>query len=62
MLKGLAFFVIVIACFRWEAEFVTARKLRQGALPQSYPSRGCADHGAVFGIQATIYTYDGWDG
>jgi APA family basic amino acid/polyamine antiporter len=63
VLKGLAFFVMVIACFsmgggvRHGAE-VAAR----GIAPSLIPAGAALITALLFGIQATIYTYDGWDG
>jgi APA family basic amino acid/polyamine antiporter len=65
VLKGLVFFVMVIACFsfgggaRHAAEAAAAAK----GIPTSVIPVGAALITALlFGIQATIYTYDGWDG
>jgi len=57
LLKGLAFFVMVIACFSFGGHVrhvVTA--------PVSLPAGAALITALLFGIQATIYTYDGWDG
>jgi APA family basic amino acid/polyamine antiporter len=65
VLKGLAFFVIVVACFtlgghlRHAAE---AAPLAQAAAPIVIPAGAALITALLFGIQATIYTYDGWDG
>jgi basic amino acid/polyamine antiporter, APA family len=65
LLKGLAFFVMVIACFtvgggvRHAAEAAAAAK---GIAPVIIPTGAALITGLLFGIQATIYTYDGWDG
>ena len=58
VLKGLAFFVMVIACFTMgrsaHAEILTA--------PAAAVPAGAALITAILlGMQATIYTYDGWD-
>jgi basic amino acid/polyamine antiporter, APA family len=65
VLKGLAFFAIVIACFALgghlhrSAEF---SHVAQAAAPIAIPTGAALIAGLLFGIQATIYTYDGWDG
>ncbi|MGB8493327.1 MAG: APC family permease [Candidatus Acidiferrum sp.] len=65
VLKGLVFFVMVIACFtmgghvRHAAE---AAPLAQSAAPVVIPVGAALITALLFGIQATIYTYDGWDG
>jgi basic amino acid/polyamine antiporter, APA family len=65
VLKGLAFFVIVIACFtmgggvRHAAEAAAATN---GIAPAIIPTGVALIAGLLFGVQATIYTYDGWDG
>jgi APA family basic amino acid/polyamine antiporter len=65
VLKGLVFFVMVIACFtlgghvRHVAE---AAPLAQSAAPVVIPVGAALITALLFGIQATIYTYDGWDG
>ena len=65
VLKGLVFFVMVIACFtmgghvRHAAE---AAPLAQAAAPVAIPVGAALITALLFGIQATIYTYDGWDG
>jgi APA family basic amino acid/polyamine antiporter len=65
VLKGLVFFVMVIACFtmgghvRHAAE---AAPLAQAAAPIVIPVGAALITALLFGIQATIYTYDGWDG
>jgi APA family basic amino acid/polyamine antiporter len=65
VLKGLVFFVMVIACFtmgggmRHAAE---AASLAHAAPPIVIPVGAVLVTALLFGIQATIYTYDGWDG
>jgi len=65
VLKGLVFFVMVIACFtmgghvRHAAE---AAPLAQAAASIVIPVGAALIAAFLFGIQATIYTYDGWDG
>jgi basic amino acid/polyamine antiporter, APA family len=65
VLKGLVFFVMIIACFsmgggvRQAAEATAATR----GIPTSIIPVGAAlITGLLFGIQATIFTYDGWDG
>jgi basic amino acid/polyamine antiporter, APA family len=65
VLKGLVFFVMVIACFsmgggvRHAAETAAAAN---GIAPAVVPAGAALITALLFGIQATIYTYDGWDG
>jgi basic amino acid/polyamine antiporter, APA family len=65
VLKGLVFFVMVIACFtmgggvRHAAEAAAAAN---GIAPAAIPAGAALITALLFGIQATIYTYDGWDG
>ncbi len=65
VLKGLVFFVMVIACFsmgggvRHAAEVAATAK---GIAPPLIPAGAALITALLFGIQATIYTYDGWDG
>jgi APA family basic amino acid/polyamine antiporter len=65
VLKGLVFFVMVIACFtmgggiRHAAE---AAATTQGIPASIIPAGAALITALLFGIQATIYTYDGWDG
>jgi APA family basic amino acid/polyamine antiporter len=65
VLKGLAFFAIVIACFafgghlRLTAESVMATPAASSVL---IPTGALLITGLLLGIQATIFTYDGWDG
>jgi len=65
LLKGLAFLVMVIACFsmgggvRHAAEAVATSN---GVAPSIIPVGAALITALLFGIQATIYTYDGWDG
>jgi APA family basic amino acid/polyamine antiporter len=65
VLKGLAFFAIVIACFafggglRHAAESVAATPAAASVM---VPTGALLITGLLLGIQATIYTYDGWDG
>jgi len=64
VLKGLAFLIFVIACFaygggvRHAAEAISSSSSPSVVLPV-----GAALLTAMlFGVQATVYTYDGWDG
>jgi basic amino acid/polyamine antiporter, APA family len=65
VLKGLAFFIMVIACFamggglRHSSEAAAAA---QGIPATVLPIGAGLITALLFGIQATIYTYDGWDG
>jgi basic amino acid/polyamine antiporter, APA family len=65
VLKGLAFFVIVVACF------TIGGNLRHGAetghpaqapAPLVIPAGAALITALLLGMQAVIYTYDGWDG
>jgi basic amino acid/polyamine antiporter, APA family len=66
VLKGLAFFAIVIACFAFGGRLhhaaESATTLARAAAPLAIPTGAALITGLLFGIQATIYTYDGWDG
>jgi APA family basic amino acid/polyamine antiporter len=65
VLKGMAFFAIVIACFAFGGhlrEAAEATPLVQAALPVTIPVGAALITALLFGVQATIYTYDGWDG
>jgi len=65
LLKGLAFFVIVIACFTMGGHLhraVEAAPLAQSAAPLIIPVGAALFTALLLGMQATIYTYDGWDG
>jgi len=59
ILKGLAFFVMVVACFTMgrsaHAEILTAPAV-------AIPAGAALVTAMLLGMQATIYTYDGWDG
>jgi basic amino acid/polyamine antiporter, APA family len=65
VLKGLVFFIMVVACFsmgghlRHAAESTIAAK---HVAPGLFPVGAALITALLFGIQATIYTYDGWDG
>ena len=65
LLKGLVFFVMVIACFTMGGHVrhvAEAAPLAQSAAPVVIPVGAALITALLFGIQATIYTYDGWDG
>ena len=65
VLKGLVFFVMVIACFTMGGGLRHAAEATASShgIPTSIVPVGAALITALlFGIQATIYTYDGWDG
>ena len=65
LLKGLAFFVMVIACFSFGGHVrhaAEAAPLAKAAAPVVIPVGAALITAILFGIQATIYTYDGWDG
>jgi amino acid transporter len=65
VLKGLAFFAIVIACFSFGGHLrqaAEASPLAQAAAPVVIPTGALLITALLFGIQATIFTYDGWDG
>jgi APA family basic amino acid/polyamine antiporter len=61
VLKGLVFFIMVVACFAFGGHL---RQTAEGAsLAQAaVPLGGALVTALLLGIQATIYTYDGWDG
>jgi basic amino acid/polyamine antiporter, APA family len=65
VLKGLAFFIMVVTCFslgghlRQAAESAMAVK---HIAPAVIPVSAALITALLFGVQATIYTYDGWDG
>lgn len=65
VLKGLVFFVIVIACFTLGGHLhhaAQAAPLAQAAAPLIIPAGAALLTALLLGMQATIYTYDGWDG
>jgi basic amino acid/polyamine antiporter, APA family len=65
VLKGLAFFIMVVMCFslgghlRHAAESAIAAR---HTAPAVIPVSAALITALLFGVQATIYTYDGWDG
>jgi len=65
LLKGLAFFAIVIACFAFGGhlrEAPGASSVAQTAAPIVIPVGAALITALLIGSQSTIYTYDGWDG
>jgi APA family basic amino acid/polyamine antiporter len=65
ILKGLAFFVIVIACFTMGGHLrhaAEAAPLTNEFAPVAIPAGAALITALLLGMQATIYTYDGWDG
>ena len=65
VLKGLAFFAIVIACFTFGGHLRQAAEvtsLAHAAAPVVFPVGAALITAFLFGVQATIFTYDGWDG
>lgn len=64
VLKGLAFIVIVIACFTVGGHAHRAMETASAATQASIilPAGAALITAILFGVQSTIYTYDGWDG
>jgi basic amino acid/polyamine antiporter, APA family len=65
VLKGLAFFSIVVACFTAGSHLrhtSEAALPAQAAAPLVIPVGAALITALLFGVQSTIYTYDGWDG
>jgi len=64
LLKGFAFFAIVVACFVFGGDLHHAATSQQTTPSTSiaFPVGAALITALLFGIQATIYTYDGWDG
>ena len=65
VLKGLAFFTIVVGCFSFGGhvrQSAESSSLAQAAAPVVIPVGAALITALLFGIQATIFTYDGWDG
>jgi len=65
VLKGLAFFAIVIACFTFGRNLHHAAQAVATAAPSAsgvIPAGAALITALLLGMQATIYTYDGWDG
>ena len=62
VLKGLAFLAIVVACFA-VGNHQGLRPLNSAVhTPVVVPVGAALITAVLFGLQATIYTYDGWDG
>jgi basic amino acid/polyamine antiporter, APA family len=65
VLKGLAFLIIVAACFTLGGHLhqaIPATALAPSAAPIIIPTGAALVTSLLLGMQATIYTYDGWDG
>jgi APA family basic amino acid/polyamine antiporter len=65
VLKGLVFFIMVIACFTLGGHLRQASEaasFAHVAAPIAIPVGAALVTALLLGIQATIYTYDGWDG
>jgi basic amino acid/polyamine antiporter, APA family len=65
VLKGLVFFIMVIACFTLGGHLrqtSEAASFAHAAAPIAIPVGAALVTALLLGIQATIYTYDGWDG
>jgi APA family basic amino acid/polyamine antiporter len=64
VLKGLAFIAIVIACFTVGGHAHQAMESASAAIPASValPIGAALITAILFGVQSTIFTYDGWDG
>jgi APA family basic amino acid/polyamine antiporter len=59
LMKGLVFFIMVIACFTMGGHAHAALEV---APPVAIPVGAALITALLLGMQATIYTYDGWDG
>jgi basic amino acid/polyamine antiporter, APA family len=64
VLKGLAFIAIVIACFTVGGHAHQAMETASAATQASIalPIGAALITAILFGVQSTIFTYDGWDG
>ena len=65
LLKGVVFFVIVAACFAMGGNVRHAADSGaavQSTAPLIIPTGAALITALLLGMQATIYTYDGWDG
>jgi basic amino acid/polyamine antiporter, APA family len=65
VLKGLAFFVIVVACFSLGGHLHQAGAEASAPVQSAgivIPTGAALITALLLGMQATIYTYDGWDG
>lgn len=59
LMKGLVFFIMVIACFSMGGP---AHAVAVTAAPIVIPAGAALITALLLGMQATIYTFDGWDG
>src|SRR6202043_455744 len=59
ILKGLVFFVMVVACFTMGR---SAQVKFPSAPAVAIPAGAALVTAMLLGMQATIFTYDGWDG
>jgi basic amino acid/polyamine antiporter, APA family len=62
VMKGLVFLIIVVACFGFGGQLREAAPLSQVTVPTAVPVGAALVAAFLFGLQATIFTYDGWDG
>jgi basic amino acid/polyamine antiporter, APA family len=62
VLKGLAFLAIVVACFTMGGHVRHGTEATAAAVPLIIPAGAALITALLLGMQATIYTYDGWDG
>jgi APA family basic amino acid/polyamine antiporter len=65
VLKGLAFLVVVVACFAFGGHVRHAAEsgvAAAGSAAFVVPAGAALITAILLGMQATIYTYDGWDG
>jgi basic amino acid/polyamine antiporter, APA family len=65
LMKGLAFLAIAVACFTFGGHLrqaAEASPLAQSSAPIVIPVGAALITALLFGVQATIFTYDGWDG
>ena len=65
VLKGLAFFAIVIACFTLGGNShngAHSAPIASASATMIIPAGAALITALLLGMQATIYTYDGWDG
>ena len=61
-LKALAFFLMVIACFTMGGHTHAGTAAAATLTASIVPANAALVTALLFGLQATIYTYDGWDG
>jgi basic amino acid/polyamine antiporter, APA family len=62
VMKGLVFLIIVVACFSFGGQLHETAPLSQITVPETIPVGAALVAALLFGLQATIFTYDGWDG